>query len=74
VPGSVLLNGRPVPPDAVVRITVNNFMADGGDGVTLLRQGRDRQPGPLDIDALEAYVKATPNLGPDPVPRVKRLN
>ncbi len=74
VPGSVLLDGKPLAPDAVVRITVNNFMADGGDGVTLLRQGRDRQPGPLDIDALEAYVKATPNLGPDPVPRVKRLN
>ncbi len=74
VPGSLLLDGRPVTPEMAIRVTVNNFIADGGDGISVFRQARDRTPGPLDIDALEAYFKATPNIGPDPLPRVRRLN
>ena len=39
-----------------------------------LRAGRDRQPGVIDVDALEAYLKANPGIAPDPAPRVMRLN
>ena len=38
------------------RVTVNNFMADGGDGYTTLLKGTSRIGGAQDIDALTAYL------------------
>ena len=38
------------------RITVNNFMADGGDGYSTLIKGSNRIGGSQDIDALTAYL------------------
>ena len=38
------------------RVTVNNFMADGGDGYTTLIKGSNRVGGAQDIDALTAYL------------------
>jgi 5'-nucleotidase len=70
---SLRLNGQPVKPEQRVRVTVNNFIADGGDDMSVLRQGQDRKPGPVDVDALEAYLKATPGLAPDAKPRITRL-
>jgi 5'-nucleotidase len=72
VPGSVTLDGRPIAADAPVRITVNSFMASGGDNFTVLRQGQDRRTGVMDIDAFEAYVKANPGLVPGVLDRIQR--
>jgi 5'-nucleotidase len=74
VPGSVQLNGQPVAADATLRVTVNSFLASGGDNFAVLRQGRDRRTGMMDIDAFEAFVKANPTLSPGPLDRVTRLN
>jgi 5'-nucleotidase len=74
VPGSVRLDGRAITPDALVRITVNSFMASGGDNFTVLRQGSERRTGQMDIDALEAYVKANPTIAPGPLDRIARVN
>lgn len=74
VAGSVTLHGRVVADDDVVRLTVNSFMAEGGDGFSVLREGLDRHVGAVDIEALEAYVKARPGLAPDPLPRVQRVD
>ena len=71
---SVRLDGRPVAADQKLRVTVNSFMADGGDELGGLRQGLDRRPGLIDIDALEQYLKANPGLRPDRTPRITRLN
>ena len=63
------VGGQPVQPGRDYRVAVNSFLADGGDGFTLLRQGRDRHTGPNDADALVAFVQqAAP--APDPAPRV----
>jgi 5'-nucleotidase len=70
---SLRLNGQPVHPDQPVRLTANNFIADGGDDFSVLRQGQDRQPGAVDVDALEAYLKANPGLKPDPQPRITKV-
>ncbi len=40
------------------RVTVNNFMADGGDGYSTLLKGTNRLGGSQDIDALTAYMAA----------------
>ncbi len=50
------------------RFTVNSFLADGGDGVRMLVQGRNRLGGDLDIDALTAHLQTGPR--PDPAPRI----
>ena len=43
-------------PTKTYRITVNNFMADGGDGYTTLKKGTNRIGGAQDVDALTAYL------------------
>jgi 5'-nucleotidase len=44
----------------VYRVTVNSFMAAGGDNFTVLPQGANRVVGPVDLDALIAYVENLP--------------
>lgn len=73
VPGSVMLSGKAIDPQASYRVTVNSFMADGGDGFGVLVRGRDRSVGMLDIDAFEAYFKTRPVFTPDSTPRVTRI-
>ncbi|MEO6321245.1 MAG: bifunctional metallophosphatase/5'-nucleotidase [Polaromonas sp.] len=43
-------------PTKSYRVTVNNFMADGGDGYSTLLKGSNRLGGAQDIDALTAYM------------------
>ena len=43
-------------PEKSYRVTVNNFMADGGDGYSTLLKGTNRLGGAQDIDALTAYM------------------
>jgi 5'-nucleotidase len=43
-------------PTKTYRVTVNNFMADGGDGYSTLLKGTNRLGGAQDIDALTAYL------------------
>ena len=66
------LNGQPVQPDANVRVTVNSFLAEGGDGFALLRDAPERIGGGQDIDALLAYLQAG-TRSPVTQPRITRL-
>jgi 5'-nucleotidase len=49
--------GVPLDPAALYSVTVNSFMAEGGDGFSVLKQGTHRVRGPADIDALTAHVQ-----------------
>jgi 5'-nucleotidase len=40
------------------RVAVNSFMAAGGDNFLVLRDGTNRVVGPVDLDALVAYVES----------------
>ena len=71
---SVRLNGQPIDPQRDYRITVNSFMAEGGDGFVEFTKGRDRRVGPRDIDALEAYVTQLRVVQPPPLNRVVAVN
>ena len=46
---------------ATYTVTVNNFMADGGDEYFVLKEGKNRTVGPVDIDAFVNYVKTLSN-------------
>ncbi len=64
------LNGVPIDLNASYRVTVNSFLADGGDNFTALRQGTDRLGGALDLDALVDYFAAYSPVAPGPVDRI----
>ena len=74
MPGSVKLDGRPIDPDTRYRVSVNAFMASGGDNYLALTDGRERVTGMMDIDALELYLKNHPGLAPGALNRITRLN
>ena len=52
----IVSNGTVLNPSATFRVTVNNFMATGGDNFTVLTQGLNPLGGAQDIDALLAYM------------------
>jgi 5'-nucleotidase len=74
-PGSIRIGGRPLPPKRKVRVTVNSFLALGGDGFDVFRDGTDRKDGPLDIEALAAYVgkRSSPIKPLEPTPARRRI-
>ena len=59
-PASIRVNGVPLDPLAGYSVTVNSFMAGGGDNFSVLTQGTDRVIGPVDLDALIAYIESLP--------------
>jgi 5'-nucleotidase len=60
------VDGVPVEPGATYRITVNDFLADGGDGFSVLTQGLNRTTAGLDIAALTTYLATGPVSPPEP--------
>jgi 5'-nucleotidase len=68
-PSTIKINGTTVDPAASYRVTVNSFLADGGDGFTELRNGTDRLGGAVDLDALAAYLSLPANDPIAPTPR-----
>jgi 5'-nucleotidase len=70
---NIRLNGTPIDPAATYRVTMNNFLADGGDGFTAFTAGTDRvtQDG-FDVDALADYIGANSPVAPGPANRVTK--
>jgi 5'-nucleotidase len=50
----------PIDRGATYRMAANNFIAAGGDNFTVLRNGTNQIGGPIDLDALIAYVESLP--------------
>lgn len=69
-PATILLNGVVIDPGANYRVTVNSFLADGGDSFPILRQGTDRLGGEVDTDAFEKYFAANSPVAPGPQNRI----
>jgi 5'-nucleotidase len=61
------VDGRPIDDDMVYKVTMNSFLATGGDNFTMFREGANPAGGPLDVDALEAWIAKSSPLTP-PVP------
>ena len=55
---NLVINGVVQNPGKTYRVTVNNFMATGGDGFSTLLGGTGALGGAQDIDALVAYLSA----------------
>ncbi len=74
VANSMKLGGEPIDPAGPYRITVNNFLAVGGDGFTILKDGKNPMIGVYDVDALSAYLRSNSPVPPGPVDRISRVN
>jgi 5'-nucleotidase len=72
-PATIMLGGVQVDAAASYRVTVNSFLATGGDGFTVLNDGTDRLGGAVDLDALEAYLTAQAPVPPGPQNRITRV-
>jgi 5'-nucleotidase len=57
---AVAIDGRPVADDDRVRIAMNRFLAEGGDGFSALRAGTPPVTAGADVDALTAYLGRPP--------------
>lgn len=55
---SATLEGEPIDPAATYRVTMNSFLAAGGDTFTVFADGADAVTGPTDLDAMEEYLGA----------------
>lgn len=72
-PGTITIGGEPLDPSRSYRVTVNSFLAEGGDGFGVLREGALRTGGQLDVDALEAFVTANSPYAAAAGNRITRL-
>lgn len=77
-PGSrvsaMALNGTPIDPAQSYRVTVNDFLANGGDGFTDLTAGSDRATAPgFDVDALVEFFEQRSPVAPGPADRITKL-
>ena len=70
----MMIDGQPVDPARTYRVTVNNFLAVGGDGFTAFKEGSAAQYGIYDVDALFAYFKANSPIAPGQGNRILRVN
>ena len=68
------VNGQRIDPAASYRVTVNNYLAVGGDGFTVLKDGTVPRFGGYDVDALYAYFQAHSPIAPAATDRIVRLN
>jgi 5'-nucleotidase len=70
----MMLNGAPIDPLKSYRVTVNNYLAVGGDGFVALKEGTNTQFGIYDVDALYAYFKSNSPIAPVAMDRIVRVN
>jgi 5'-nucleotidase len=74
IDASMMLNGARIEPATSYRVTVNNYLALGGDGFTVLKDGTAKQFGIFDDEALFGYFQANSPISPGAADRIARTN
>ena len=70
---NLLFNGQPLDMTKNYQVTVGDFMADGGSGFTVLKEGKNRLGGGLDLDVFKAYITKNSPVSPPPVDRINLI-
>jgi len=75
VDGSVSFDGGTsfIDKAATYRVSMNNFMADGGDGYTVFTRCTQPLGGEVDLDAFARYLGKHPNLAPPALNRIQKV-
>lgn len=71
--GSVRLNGVAIDKLASYRVTMNSFLASGGDNFSVFNQGTAQLGGALDLDAMQQYFTAHDPVPPGAQDRIVKL-
>jgi 2',3'-cyclic-nucleotide 2'-phosphodiesterase (5'-nucleotidase family) len=65
-----LSDGRTLDPSRTYTVAANSFLADGGDGFTMLKRGKKKQEIGPDIDALVKYLESGAKISTKPPGRI----
>lgn len=57
---SITLDGKPLVATTRYRVTTNSFLSEGGDFYSEFTRATNKVRGPVDIEAMEAYLGAVP--------------
>jgi 5'-nucleotidase len=77
IDSTVKINGVPITTTGTYRVTMNNFLADGGDGFSVFKEGTNQLGGEVDLDAFGRYLMAHTPISPPPyltAPRITRVD
>ncbi len=69
---SIRIGGVAVVATSTYRVTVNSYLASGGDGFTVFAAGTERVGGAIDVDALAAYLGSHDPVDPPALDRITR--
>jgi hypothetical protein len=69
---TIKIAGAALVPSATYRVTVNDFVAGGGDDFTVPARGKNVVRSAIDLDAFVAYFGAHDPLTPPTTPRITR--
>lgn len=64
------LNGKPIEDGATYRVATSDFLGNGGDGFSVLKDGTNPTAGPIDLEALVALLA---RAGTTPLPALDRV-
>jgi 5'-nucleotidase len=67
---NIQIGGVPLDASATYRVTVNNFLADGGDNYSTFRLGTNRYVGEIDLEAFARYLEMVGTVNPGPQNRI----
>jgi 5'-nucleotidase len=74
VPGSMRLGGVPIAMEQSYRVTVNSFMASGGDALSVFKQGSNVQEGETDLVVVRQYLRQQGVVPAPQLGRIQRIN
>ena len=72
-PASIKIDGVTVNPASSYRVTMNSFLADGGDGFSVFTQCTSPLGGEVDLDAVVRYFQQNSPIGAPSLNRITRL-
>lgn len=72
-PASIKIGGVTVDPAVGYRVTMNSFLATGGDKFSLFTQCTNQLGGEVDVDALVRYFQQNSPVAPGPNDRITRI-
>ncbi|MFD9411336.1 bifunctional metallophosphatase/5'-nucleotidase [Streptomyces sp. NPDC059989] len=70
---SVKLNGAAIDPAKTYRVAMNEFLAGGGDGFTVLKEHKNKLVGASDLDCFNAYLGKSTATSPIAPPAADRI-
>ncbi len=73
-PVSIKIDGVTVDPATGYRVTMNSFLADGGDGFSVFTLCTNPLGGEVDLDAAVRYFMENSPISPPPLNRIVRVN